>query len=139
MIAARFRPDQSTVATTVAATSVPTSPPTVRIANPFSRHAVGPKVRPKFERTRKPPAQALLDWLQRWDRPTIRVRDICIYGPIYTRKREAAIKQADVLVRHHWLIPIEPHRRDSLEWQIVRVPIVHPTVAALSPTVAART
>ena len=130
--------DQVIVATTVAATvatnSVPTSP-TVRIANPFRRHAVGPKVWPKFERKRKPPAQALLDWLQRWDRPTIRLRDIRVYGPIYTRKREDAVKQADVLVRHNWLIPVEPYRRDTLEWQIVRVPIINPTVAALSPTV----
>ena len=106
----------------------------MRIANPFSRHAVGPNVRPKLERTRKPPAQALLDWLQRWDKPTVRARDICIYGPIYTRKREAAIKQAEVLVKYNWLIPVEPYRRDTLEWQIVRVPIVHPTVTTTVAT-----
>jgi hypothetical protein len=117
----------TTVAATVATTSVPTSP-TMRIANPFSHHAVGPKVRPKVERTRKLPAQALLDWLQRWDKPTVRARDICIYGPIYTRKREAAIKQAEVLVKYNWLIPIEPSRRDSLEWQIVRAPIIQPII-----------
>jgi hypothetical protein len=113
--------DQSTIATTVAATvattSIPTSP-TVRVANPFNRYAAGPKTRPKAERTQKSPAQALLDWLQRWDKPTVRVRDICIYGPIHIRKREAAIRQAEILVKYNWLIPIEPSRRDSLEWQV---------------------
>jgi hypothetical protein len=128
----------ATVAATVAATSAPNSP-TVRAANPFSHHAVGPKVRPKAERTRKPPAQALLDWTQRWDKPTIRLRDIQVFGPLHMRKREAAIKQADVLVKYNWLIPVKPStgRRDSVEWKIVRVPIIQPTVAALSPTVAA--
>jgi hypothetical protein len=83
-----------------------------------------------------PPAQKLLDWLERWDKSTVRVRDICIYGPISMRDRETAVNQArnsGQIQLAHWLIPIKPRRRDSLEWQIVRV---HPTVAALSPTVA---
>jgi hypothetical protein len=107
-----------------------------RAVSPFGQHKIEPPVRVEPERKRKPAAQALLDFLMRWDKPTVRVRDICIYGPIYTRKREAAVKQAEVLVKYNWLIPVEPSRRDSVEWQIVRAPIIHPTVAALSPTVA---
>jgi hypothetical protein len=57
------------------------------------------------------------------------------------RKREAAIKQANVLVKYNWLIPIEPSRRDSLEWQVVRAPIIQPIIGIpdrSSTNVAAR-
>jgi hypothetical protein len=84
---------------------------------------------PKPERAQKPPAQALLDWLQRWEKPTVRLRDIQIFGPMHIRKRELAIEQANLLVKYNWLTPLKPRRKDSLEWQIVRVPIIHPTVA----------
>jgi hypothetical protein len=70
-------------------------------------------------------AQRLLDWLQHWSKPTIRARDICIYGP-RPRNRESAISSAEVLVRHGWLVPTKTRRYDSLEWQIVRRPIIRP-------------
>ena len=74
------------------------------------------------------PAQKLLDWLQHWNKPTIRARDICIYGP-RPRDRERAINSAAILVEHGWLTPVQPCRHDSYEWQIIRKPIIHPTVA----------
>jgi len=76
------------------------------------------------------PAQKLLDWLQHWTKPTVRARDICIYGPNSLRDRERAIDSAEILVKNGWLVPIKTRRHDMLEWQIVRKPIVHPTVAA---------
>jgi hypothetical protein len=77
----------------------------------------------------KDPAQKLLDWLQHWAKPTVCTREILIYGPSCTRNRENAINAAEVLVRHGWLVPSKLHRRDMHKWQIVRKPIVHPTIA----------
>jgi len=74
-------------------------------------------------------AQKLLDWLQHWAKPTIRARDICIYGP-RPRDRESAIDSAKFLAEQGWLVPNKTRRYDSQEWQIVRRPIIHPTVAS---------
>ena len=75
-------------------------------------------------------AQKLLDWLQRWHKPTISTRDIRNYAPQAIRNRESAISSIEVLVRHGWLIALKPRQRNYRIWQIVRKPIVHPTVAA---------
>jgi hypothetical protein len=58
----------------------------------FSRLARG---RPPTEATAKRPqkiqhAQKLLNWLQRWNKPTVTVRDIHIYGPHPARPRKHA-------------------------------------------------
>jgi hypothetical protein len=76
------------------------------------------------------PAQRLLDWLQHWAKPTVSARDIYMYGPRSIRDRERAIDLAGILVGHGWLIPNKTRRRDMREWQIVRKPIIHPTVVA---------
>jgi hypothetical protein len=76
------------------------------------------------------PAQKLLDWLQRWRKPTVRMNEILVYGPRPVRKRENALNSAQKLVEHGWLVPIKTRRPDMVEWQIVRRPIVHPTIAA---------
>jgi hypothetical protein len=88
-----------------------------------------PSVEQKIKQSHKDPAQQLLDWLQRWRHPTVSSRDICIYGPRPIRDRESAIKSAEVLVRHGWLVPHKTRRQDMKHWQIVRRPIVYPTVA----------
>jgi hypothetical protein len=75
------------------------------------------------------PAQKLLDWLQHWAKPTVSARDICIYGPNSIRDRESAIDSAEILVKTGWLMPNKTRRHDMHEWQIVRKPIIHPTVA----------
>jgi hypothetical protein len=74
-------------------------------------------------------AQKLLDWLQHWSKPTVSTRDICIYGPNSIRNRESAIDAAEILVKEGWLVPNKAHRRDTHKWQVVRKPIIHPTVA----------
>jgi hypothetical protein len=85
---------------------------------------------PAMKVQKPPPAQKLLDWLQHWSKPTVSARDICIYGPNSIRDRESAIASAEILVKNGWLVPIKTRRYDMHEWQIVRKPIVHPTVAA---------
>jgi len=85
---------------------------------------------PPTKKAQKPsPAQKLLDWLQHWTQPTVSARDICIYGPNAIRDRESAIASAEILVKNGWLVPIKTRRHDMREWQIVRKPIIHPTVA----------
>jgi hypothetical protein len=75
------------------------------------------------------PAQKLLDWLQHWTKPTVSARDICIYGPNSIRDRKSAIDSAEILVKNGWLVPIKMRRHDMHEWQVVRKPIIQPTVA----------
>jgi hypothetical protein len=78
------------------------------------------------------PAQKLLDWLQHWTKPTVSARDICIYGPNAIRDRESAIDSAEILVKNGWLVPIKTRRHDMHEWQILRKPIIGPTVATVA-------
>jgi hypothetical protein len=59
-------------------------------------------------------AQKLLDWLQRWAKPSLSVRDIRIYGPYSLRNQESAIRAAETLARQGWLIRTKTH------WQLVR-------------------
>ena len=86
---------------------------------------------PSTEKAQKPnPTQLLLDWLQKWPKPTVRMNEILVYGPAAIRKKERALGSTKVLVDHGWLIPIKTRRPDMLEWQIVRQPIAHPIIAA---------
>src|SRR5215470_111532 len=85
---------------------------------------------PPTEKTQKPsPAQKMLDWLQRWSKPTISVRDVHIYGPRPLRGRKNVVDAAEVLVKNGWLTPLEPHRYDMHAWRIIRrPPIISPKV-----------
>src|SRR5215471_19222151 len=65
-------------------------------------------------------AQRLLDFLQKWAKPTIRVRDIRIFGPYALRNQESAINAAEALTREGWLIRTQTHQHNMHEWQIVR-------------------
>jgi len=74
-------------------------------------------------------AQKLLDFLQRWAKNTVSVRDICVFAPRSLRDRKTAIDAAEILVKHGWLMPLASHRHDRREWQIVRKPLIPATVA----------
>jgi hypothetical protein len=104
-------------------------------ASPFARHADAKRssIERRLRRALKvQPAQALLDWLQQdQTRTFISARDICRLGPGQIRKRECALDSAKILVEHGWLIPLETRRDDMRWWQIVRKPILCPTVAAM--------
>jgi hypothetical protein len=78
----------------------------------------------------KDPAQRLLDWLQRWNKPTVSMRQICQFGPRPIRDRKSVISATEVLVKTNWLIPIKTTRRDTREWEITRKTIVFPAVTA---------
>jgi hypothetical protein len=89
------------------------------------------RLEPAEERVKQPsqtPAQLLLTWLQKWNRPTIRMNQILVYGPSCTRKREDAISATKILTEHRWLTPVETRRSNMLEWQIRRQPLVYPTI-----------
>ena len=82
------------------------------------------------EQKPQPPdhSQLLLNFLLRWPRDTIRLNQILVYGP-RPRRREIAVSSAAVLVAQKWIVPRATPRPDMFEWQIVRRPIVHPTIA----------
>jgi len=84
---------------------------------------------PAPEKVKVDPAQQLLDWLQRWSKPTITVRQIRVYGPHSIRNRRSAIDAAEILVANGWLNSIKPSRPDTYAWQIVRKNIINPPVA----------
>ena len=71
------------------------------------------------EKAQKPePAQLLLNFLQRWAKPTISSRDIRIYGPKSIRDRESAIRSAQILVANGYLPPLK-----NRVWKVVREPL----------------
>jgi len=88
-----------------------------------------PEPEPIKEVQEPSPAQKLLDWLQRWSKPTICAHEILIYGPRSTRKQKDADSATEVLVKHGWLVPTKTNQSNWRRWQIVRKPTVHPTIA----------
>ena len=101
------------------------------MVNLFERLGKRPPAEKKTERPNDlEPAQKLLDFLQRWQRPTITEREIRIYGPGTLRARESATKAAEILEKNGWLIPQNGPRHASQTWEIVHKPIVRPPVAA---------
>ena len=77
-----------------------------------------------------PLAQTLINWLQRgWIQPTVSAREIHRLGPNSIRDRKSVSNSTEILVKLGWLVPIKTRRHDMHEWQIVRKPIIHPTVA----------
>jgi hypothetical protein len=89
-----------------------------------------PAAEEKTKQQPKDPAQQLLTWLQKSGRQKITTRDVRLYAPHPLRRREGAIDAINVLVRHGWLVPIEPRRRDRPEWEIIRRAIIQPIVAS---------
>ena len=76
----------------------------------------------------------LLDFLQRWKKDTICLRDIYIFGPYALQnEREAAINAAEILASRGWLAPQKANRHDRRVWQVLRKPIIQPTVTRTRP------
>jgi hypothetical protein len=75
-------------------------------------------------------AQKLLDFLQRWTKNTINLRDIRTLGPHSIRDRKDAVRAAEILCHFGWLAPIRSAHYDGRAWQITRKPVVGPAVAA---------
>jgi len=86
---------------------------------------------PEIKRPHKSSPQLLLDWLlEHWTEPTVCMRDIYSYAPRCIRDEEIAISSAETLVRYGWLSELKAHRHDRRVWEIIRQPIVSPTVPA---------
>jgi len=84
---------------------------------------------PEIKRPQKDhPAQRLLTWLSRWNRDTITVRQLRVWGPRCFRDPKEAINAAQILAANGWLKPIKPHWPGTFAWEIVRKNIVHPTI-----------
>jgi len=74
-------------------------------------------------------AQRMLDWIQRWTKDTICIRDVRQYGPSSLRNPKSVIDAAEVLVKNGWLEPAESHRYDMRKWRVIRrPPIIAPEV-----------
>ena len=71
----------------------------------------------------------MLDWLLRWNKPTVSACEIYQYAPRSVRRdKESAIKNAEVLVRHGWLTALKTNRRHYRIWEITRKPVIHPVI-----------
>jgi len=92
------------------------------MAKSTERFSFADEPAPVNPKPQKDHAQLLLDFLQRWSKPTISSRDIRIWGPMALHNREGAIRSAQILAAHGWLIPIAERK-----WQVVRKPLT-PTV-----------
>jgi hypothetical protein len=95
------------------------------VANLFERLGQPPLAK-KVQETS--PAQKLLDWLMRWTKDAISIRDIHNFGPNSIRDRKSMLDATETLVRYGWLVPDKAHRYDMRKWQVVRKPIAHPTI-----------
>jgi hypothetical protein len=86
---------------------------------PMAARQENAESRPKPEQAQKLPlATELLVWIrQRWNKPTISLRDIMIFAPRAVRDRETATKHAEILEKHGWLAPMPVHRRDRRVWR----------------------
>jgi hypothetical protein len=88
-------------------------------AHPFTHHEY--EFRPKpYSRGggRKPPAQELLHWIQRWGKPVVSLRDVRAFGPRAIRDRQVALSQIEILVQRGWLVPLKSCRHDRLVWRL---------------------
>jgi hypothetical protein len=75
------------------------------------------------------PAQRMLNWLQRWNKDFITVRDVHIYGPRPLKGQKNIVAAAKVLIKNGWIAPIRMRRYDANKWQIIRrPPIIAPKV-----------
>ncbi len=99
------------------------------MANLFERLSAGQPSAAEKAQDRSA-AQKLLDWLQRWEKPTVRVRDIRVYGPYALRNQKSVTDSAEVLVKNGWLIPVQTRQYNGHKWRIVRRPIADPSIAA---------
>jgi len=75
------------------------------------------------------PAQALLNWLQKWPKPTICTKEILQFGPRIVRKQKDADNATKILEQYGWLIPQKTKQSNWRLWRIVRKPTIHPKVA----------
>jgi hypothetical protein len=94
----------------------------------FARYIDNP---PPAQAAQEPSAaQRTLEFLQRWPKETISLRELQQFGPRATaRTQQGVLDSTKVLERHGWLRPVPSHRRDRRHWQVIRRLTINPTVA----------
>src|SRR5262245_39390110 len=97
--------------------STEAAPPEAAAVSLLERLEPRPLLPPIDERDT--PIERLQKFLRRWRRPTISLREICIFGPKRDRNRELALTLAQELVQIGWLIPIMERRQNMVRWKIV--------------------
>jgi len=66
-------------------------------------------------------AAILLGWVARWPKPVLTLTDVRNFGPRAVRKKEIAIRSAQILAAHGHLTTLAAHK-----WKIVREPLIPP-------------
>jgi hypothetical protein len=78
--------------------------------------------------TKLPPEQRMLNWLQRWPKNVVSVRDMRVWGPRIFRDKKKAISAAEILAERGWLTPVKSHWPGTYAWRVMHKPIAHPVV-----------
>ena len=79
---------------------------------------------PAEEKAKQQPvevAEVLLGWLVRWPKPILTLTDLRNFAPRPIRKKEIALRSAQILAAHGHLAPLAAHK-----WQIIRQPLTPP-------------
>jgi hypothetical protein len=79
---------------------------------------------PEEKKTEQQPqeqAAMLLSWVVRWPKSILTLTDLRNFAPRPVRKKEIAIRAAQVLAAHGHLTPLAAHK-----WQINRQPLTPP-------------
>jgi len=97
------------------------------VANLFDRLRRPPAAEAATERPSEDPAQRMLDFILRWPEESIGTSEMMIYGPRPKKNAEEVLKLATILEKYGWLARKTP-RKDMHHWNIVRRPIIHPTL-----------
>jgi len=98
------------------------------VGNLFDRLAHDRPAEAAAERPSKDPAQKMLDFLLRWPGESISTSEMMIYGPRPKKNAEEVLKLATILEKYGWLTPKPTPQKRMKHWNIVRRPIIHPTL-----------
>src|SRR5262245_59785355 len=98
------------------------------VESEIPRGALLPPVVPPTDYITSSPTEQLLDFIvNRWPKPSIRIREILQFGPPSARNRKSAIALAETLAANGWLAPLPPTRQHNEKlWRIVRGPNISP-------------
>ena len=77
-----------------------------------------PAAEEKAKQQPKEQAEVLLNWLLRWPKSVLTLTDLRNFAPRPIRKKEIALRSAQILAAHGHLTPLAAHK-----WQIVRQPL----------------
>jgi hypothetical protein len=89
------------------------------MATLFERLSQGRPAKAAVKQPHTEPAQLLLNWLQRWNKPTVTWKEIRNFGPRPIRDRETAIRSAQVLVAHGWLTELKSHQGQIIRKNLI--------------------